>query len=100
MGCRYMQGKILIHIQFKTKQPNWCSHRIWGVARVSKEGKGKRRHAAVSGQMSAWQMGTIIQRPAIREAIVGHRHMDIWSLLGPFGVFSLAFMESQEPELS
>lgn len=55
---------------------------------------------AVSGQMSEWQMGTVIQRPATREAIVGHRHIDIRSLLGPFGVSSLAFVGSQGPVLS
>lgn len=58
------------------------------------------RHAAASGQMSMWQMGTIIQTPTIREAIVGHRHMGTWSLLGLLGSFSLAFMEKEGPALS
>lgn len=53
------------------------------------------RHAAVSGQKS-----TIIQTPAIGEAIVGHRHVDTWSLQGLFGFFSLAFMEKEGPALS
>lgn len=34
-------------------------------------------------------MGAIIQTPAIGEAIVGHRHMDAWPLLGLLDVFFL-----------
>lgn len=41
--------------------------------------KARVRHSAVSGQMCMWQRGTVIHRPAIRGATVGHRHMDIRS---------------------
>lgn len=78
-----MQSETLIHIQFKTRQTNKQNPQTGVVIEAGMlqgfQKKARVRHAAVSGQMRVWQMGTIIHRPAIRGAIVGHRHMDIRS---------------------
>lgn len=64
----------------KTKQTNKQNPQTGIVIKAGMlqgfQKKARVRHAAVSGQMRVWQMGTIIHRPAIRGAIVGHRHMD------------------------
>lgn len=79
----------IYNITFKTKQKTRTGVIIESGMLQGFHKKAGVRHAVVSGQMSVWQMGAIIQTAAIGEAIVGHRHMDAWSLLGLLGVFFL-----------